>query len=141
MLKISKMADYAVVVVISIDDLHKKNFKNVTSEEVSNQTGLSMSTVNQIIKALSRNNVVISKRGVGGGVILSGELGDISLLEVIQSVDGEVELTDCAKRKSECCSIVSICPVSENWRIVNNKIVDLLGQIKIKDMISNGCNG
>ena len=134
MIKISKMADYAVVVVFSVDSIFKKTSKFVTSEEVSNESGLGLPTTNQIIKSLSKGGILSSRRGVGGGVKLAKGLGDITLLEVIQSIDGDVEVTDCAKKKSECCSIVSICPVSDSWKIVNEKIVEVLRNIKIKDM-------
>lgn len=135
MLKISKMADYAVVVVISVDLLQRRNQRHVTSDEVSLNTGLSNSTVNQVFKSLSKNSVLHSKRGVGGGVTLDRTLDNISLLEVVKSIDGDVELTDCARKRSECCSIVSICPVGGKWQIVNKKIEKILSEITIKDMV------
>jgi FeS assembly SUF system regulator len=135
MFKISKMADYAVIVMVTLDDLKCDGKHVVNCDLISEKTGLQKSTVNQIVKSLAKFDLVNSKRGVGGGVSLNKDIGDITLGEVIRSVDGDVEITDCGRKKSECCSIVSICPVTEKWKYVNNKIIDLLNSITLKEMV------
>lgn len=141
MFKISKMADYAVIVMVILHDCKKKDQHIINSDIISNRTGLQKATVNQLIKSLARKGLIESKRGVGGGVKLVRDIDTIYLGEVIQALDGDVEITDCGRRVSDCCSIVTTCPVTKKWKYVNDKIITLLNSISIKEMVEqNGIN-
>lgn len=75
--------------------------------------GTSTAFIAQIMNPLVRAGWVMSVTGRGGGYALDVEPGDISLLELIEAVEGPID-DRCALRGGEC-SMVDSCAVHEAW--------------------------
>ena len=77
MLRITKMTDYAVLILANLA-LHNK--KLLTAKEIASETHISLPTTQKILKKLNRKNLVISKQGASGGYALGDETKDLSEL-------------------------------------------------------------
>ena len=64
MLKITRLADYAVLIICSFDTCKDKI---VSSQEIINKTGLQKATVNKVLSILVRKKILEAHRGVNGG--------------------------------------------------------------------------
>lgn len=132
MLRLSKLADYAVVVLVRLsqgDDCQ-------TSTCIASCTGLPEPTVAKVLKALAGAGLVSSQRGARGGYRLNQPLSGIAVAEVVAAIDGPIALTACTENGSSDCLSEALCPVRGRWDPVNRALLDALSRITLADMAS-----
>lgn len=62
----------------------------VAIAEVARRSDLSLTQLEQLFVQLKRAGVLRSQRGVGGGYLLTRPVAEISLLEVVEAIDGQL---------------------------------------------------
>jgi FeS assembly SUF system regulator len=130
MLKLSRMTDYAVVVLarLSADDGVQ------TSPSIAASTGIPEPTVAKVLKTLSAGGLVISFRGARGGYRLSRPLAAMPVADVIAAIDGPIALTACVEGSNTGCECQDLCCMRGRWDRVNDVIRRALGSITLADM-------
>ena len=135
MLRLSKLTDYAVVVLIRLGEADRVTRDCVqTSPGLSAGTGVPEPTVAKVLKALASAGLVASQRGARGGYRLGRPLSAISVADVISAVDGPIALTACVEGSTTCCDVSSMCAVRGRWDLVNGAIQASLSSITLADM-------
>jgi len=135
MLRVSKLTDYAVVVLTRLSEGGPCPEQAVqTSPAISHLTGVPEPTVAKVLKALGTSGLVISQRGARGGYRLSRPLETITVADVITAVDGPIALTACVDGGSSGCEVHGMCAVKGRWDLVNDQIRQALGAISLADM-------
>lgn len=130
MLRLSKLTDYAVVVLVrlSVTDAVQ------TSTGIAGTTGIPEPTVAKVLKALAGRNLVASQRGARGGYRLARPLTAIPIADVIAAIDGPIALTACVEGGPGDCDAQSLCPMRGRWDPVNEAIHQALSTITLADM-------
>ena len=132
MLKVSRMADYAILLVCKMSNDENKVY---SSQELSIITSLKITTISKILTKLTKANVTDSIRGVSGGYKLTMQAEDISVGNIIDIIDGKVALTICVEEgENHNCNLVSLCPSQSNWQIINNTVREALNSVSIAEM-------
>ena len=132
MIKLSRMADYAILLVCKMSGDEKKVY---SAHDLSIQTKLKITTVSKILTKLTKANVTASIRGVSGGYKLVKQAEDISLGNIIDIMDGKIALTVCVEEgEDHNCNLVSMCSSKSNWQIINNKVREALNSVSIEEM-------
>ncbi len=131
MLRLNRITDYAVVV---LTQMVREPDKQVTAPQLSEESSVPAPTVAKVLKALAKEGVLASQRGVHGGYRLARPAGDISMLEVIRALEGPVSLTACVDGAEGDCDVESLCPVRGNWDRVNTAIRGALADVTLEDM-------
>ena len=135
MLRLSKLTDYAVVVLIRLADGNRPTPDCVqTSPGLSAGTGVPEPTVAKVLKALATAGLVASTRGARGGYRLLRPLEAISVADVITAIDGPIALTACVDGSTTCCDVSSVCSMKGRWDLVNAAIDQSLSAITLADM-------
>jgi FeS assembly SUF system regulator len=137
MIKVSKMADYAVVVLAA---LARSDGTQMTASGISAKTGLPEPTVAKVLKLLSREDFLDSIRGVNGGYKLSKSPEKISVAKIITAVDGPISLTACVDGSEQVCGYESSCAVKGRWNNVNYAVRGALEGVTLKDMMNYECH-
>ena len=130
MLRLSKLTDYAVVVLVRLSAGEAVQ----TSPGIAAATGIPEPTVAKVLKALSGSGLVASQRGAHGGYRLLRSLGGVPISEVIEAIDGPIALTACVDGGVGNCEAEHICPVRGRWDPVNDAIQQALSIITLADM-------
>ena len=130
MLRLSKLADYAVVVLIRLSTVDGSQ----TSPGVAAMTGLPEPTVAKVLKSLTAAGLVTSQRGARGGYRLARPLHGIPVADVVAAIDGPVAITACTEGGAGNCEAESLCPVRGRWDPVNQAVLQALTQISLADM-------
>jgi FeS assembly SUF system regulator len=133
MLKLSKLTDYAVVVLVRLAGTEGVQ----TSPGIAASTGIPEPTVAKVLKALASFDLVSSQRGARGGYRLNRPLSAIPIAEVISAIDGPIALTACVEGASGC-ETGAQCPMRGRWDAVNDAIRHALADITLADM-QTGC--
>ena len=129
MLRLSKLTDYAVVVMVRLGRVAVV----ATSSGVAAATGVPEPTVAKVLKALGGAGLVVSQRGARGGYRLARPLVEISLADVIRAIDGPIALTACVDGGAGC-EVEHICAVRGRWDLVNEAILTAFRAISLADL-------
>ncbi len=140
MLRLSKLTDYAVVVLVRLAERDRGCLAVdavapvQTSPGISAATGVPEPTVAKVLKALAAAGMVTSTRGAHGGYRLSKPLEAIAVADVIAAIDGPIALTACVDGHPGSCDVQSLCAVKGRWDLVNDAIHAALSSITLADM-------
>lgn len=130
MLRLSKLTDYAVVVLVRLADTERVQ----TSPGIAATTGIPEPTVAKVLKTLAAGGLVASQRGARGGYRLLRPLGAIPIADVIAAIDGPIALAACVDGSATECESQGLCPVRGRWDPVNDAIHQALSAITLADM-------
>ena len=130
MIKVSRMADYAVLLVCRMSIKKDKVF---SAQDLSLQTSLPITTVSKILTKLTKSKIISSVRGVAGGYKLLTDAKDISVGNIIDVIDGKVALTVCIEESNHTCGLAAMCPSHSNWQIINNAVSNALNSVSIEE--------
>jgi FeS assembly SUF system regulator len=128
MFKLSKLTDYAVVVLVRL----ARETCVQTSPGIAAATGIPEPTVAKVLKILTGSGLVVSQRGAHGGYRLARTLADIPVADVISAIDGPIALTACVDHGA--CESQVLCPMHGRWDPVNDAIEAALTGITLADM-------
>jgi FeS assembly SUF system regulator len=133
MLRLSKLSDYAVVVLMRLQATPAGSVQ--TAPGIALATGVAEPTVAKVLKQLAQAQLVVSTRGARGGYALARPLQRISIADVIAAVEGPVALTACVDGATHVCECEGACQARGRWDMVNNAIRSALSAITLADMI------
>ncbi len=130
MLKLSKLTDYATVILsyMAKDYLHMH-----ASQEIAKTTGIAQPTVSKILKILVKARVLTSIRGAKGGYLLARAPEKITVAKIIDALEGPIALTECSVSHKNCEQVVD-CEIQGNWGLINQKILHALESVTLADM-------
>lgn len=131
MIKLSRFADYAVVVLA---ELVRGDNARLSASDLSLRCKLPEPTVAKILKSLTRAGVLSSTRGVNGGYGLARMAEKITVAEIITAMDGPISLTDCADSRSNCV-LEGQCAMHGRWSKVNLAIRTALESVTLIDLM------
>jgi FeS assembly SUF system regulator len=130
MLRISKLTDYATVVLATLAE-HPERVQTATS--LAEQTRIAAPTVSKLLKQLQRANLVTSTRGLHGGYQLARPATQISAAAILDALEGPVNLTDCAAGQGHC-EIEETCRVARVWQRLNLAIRRSLYEVSLAQL-------
>jgi len=122
-MQITRQADYAVRAVLYLAGLN--NGRRAPTSEIAREQRIPPSFLAKIVSQLSVAGVVQTSRGARGGVTLARSPGDITLLEVIEAIDGPILLNECVEDPS-VCYFGDDCPVQSVWCDAQSGLVQKL---------------
>ena len=131
MLRISKMTDYAVLILANLA-LHDKNL--LTAKEIASETHISLPTVQKILKKLNRKSLVVSKQGASGGYVLADDTKDISVADLLMKLDGDLSITQCSSDEDQC-QVEDFCNIGNAWQMINQRVQWAVNAITLGDVI------
>ena len=132
MLRLSKLADYAVVVLVR---LSHHGGEVTTSPTLAQATGVPEPTVAKVLKALCAAGLVASTRGARGGYRLVRSLEAIPVSAVIVAIDGPISLAACVDGAIGGCEAQEKCPIRGRWDPVNEAIRVALTRVTLDQMV------
>ncbi len=130
-MKISTKGRYGLRILLDIalygDDSPRLTRDIATSQNISEKY------ISRLVIDLRKAGLVKSVRGSKGGYTLGRFPEDITLLEVVETMEGRLNLVDCVL-SPVVCEKASSCGVRKTWAEINGKIRDVLGEVTLKDI-------
>ncbi len=131
MLKLSKLTDYATVI---LSYMAKDQANMHAAQEIALDTGITLPTVSKILKLLLKAKFLTSVRGAKGGYLLARSPKKITIASVIDAMEGPIALTECTA-SHESCEQASGCQIQGNWDLINRKVFNALESVTLADMV------
>jgi len=133
-MQITRQADYAVRAVLY---LSRTGDQRTATSMIAEEQRIPPSFLAKIISQLSIAGLLHTSRGARGGVTLAREAKDITLLEVVEAIDGPIQLNECVGN-SGACSFEENCPLRPVWCDAQEELVGRLKGTSFADMVSKG---
>lgn len=138
-MKLSTKGRYAVMAMVDLAQTRSNN--PISLLELAANQDISVSYMEQLFAKLRRSGLVRSVRGPGGGYVLSGRPGDITIAEIVRAVDDEALPANSVDFKTEATAPASSRSATHTlWQIVANQVDTLLSSIKLSDVCDGSMN-
>jgi Rrf2 family protein len=122
-MEISRRTDYGIRVILHLAALPQD--ARVSTQEIADRQSIPSPFLAKIVSQLSLSGLVSTHRGAGGGVALARPPQEISLLEVIEALDGPIRLNRCALTP-DLCPRETHCPLHDIWIQAQSELTGLL---------------
>jgi len=122
-MQITRQADYALRAMLFLAKLEPTN--RAATSQIAEEQHIPPSFLAKIISQLSIAGLIHTSRGARGGVLLARPPEDISILEVIEAIDGPIALNECTHVKGGC-TFGDECPLKPLWCDTQNELVEKL---------------
>jgi Rrf2 family protein len=135
MFKFSKKIEYALIAAQYM--AQNKSNDIFTAKEIADKKNISFVLLSKILQDLKKNNIIYSFQGVNGGYKLSKKSSEITLLELIRSVDQNSQLVCCAKPNANLadCEFIDSCSIRNPMLDIQKKVYKLFEKTKLSDLI------
>ena len=130
MLRVTRLTDYATLVLTVLADAPERVH---SANDVAERARLELPTVSKVLKPLAHAGLVESFRGSSGGYRLARAPEAISLIEIVEAIEGPLGMTECSGEHSSC-ELESHCGVRGNWRHINDVVADALRGVSLAQM-------
>ena len=104
------------------------------SREISDGEGIPNSFLCKILLDLRRKRLLRSYKGTGGGYELALPPDKISLLMIVEAIEGEVSFSGCILEDKEC-SAHGECALHGSWLKLRNQLVSFLETQTLADLV------
>ena len=132
MFKLNRMTDYAIVV---LGVLAHRQGEILATAQLAGLTGLNQPTVAKVAKTLVTANLLDTQRGAHGGYRLARQAAMISLVQIVEAMEGPIAVNDCVEGAQDPCIVSNRCFMSRNWNRVNLAVRDALNGVSLGDLI------
>ncbi|WP_300619537.1 SUF system Fe-S cluster assembly regulator [Dokdonella sp.] len=132
MLRVSKLTDYATVVMTCLVDADGV----LSAQALAERSHLEAPTVSKLLKQLAQAELVVSTRGINGGYRLAREPQAITIADIVTAMEGPIGMTECSAQAG-ACDHEPHCGVRVNWQRINQAIADALESVTLADMIKS----
>ncbi len=140
-MELSRVADYAIRAVLCLT-IKKKPCKTA---EVAEAMFIPKAYLSKVFQELAKRDIVRLEAGVGGGVELIRDPADLTLLEVIEAIEGRFALNRCVYAPGEC-QLVKFCPVHSFWAKAQKVLLENVGNVTFSvlaeqcEVVAKVCN-
>lgn len=130
MLRISKMTDYAIMVMV---ELHASSGEVLSAQALADRSHLELPTVSKVLKLLVKMGLVDSYRGAAGGYSLERDARNISVAAIIAAIEGPIAMTECSVEEGLCSQEAS-CGLRGNWQRISVAVAQAMENVSLADM-------
>jgi Rrf2 family protein len=132
-LQLTRAADYAILALLHIGSLPEGVL--ALKGDIARAQNIPPAFLAKILRQLVDTGVLRSNRGVNGGFGLQRSAADINLLDIVEGIEGPIQLTDCAPDPDHC-ALSHDCPASGVWLEVQRRMTELLRRTTLEAMLS-----
>ncbi|MDR3054522.1 MAG: Rrf2 family transcriptional regulator [Zoogloeaceae bacterium] len=132
-MRLTTKGRFAVTAMMDLAMRDKHTDQPIPLVSICERHGISLSYMEQLFSRLRRGELVNSLRGPGGGYHLARPAEQISVADIIQSVDERLDATLCGGQ--EDCQDRQRCMTHELWSELNRKMLNYLASVSLDDLV------
>lgn len=140
MFKISTKGDYGLLLLSALAESYQNSETFVALKEIAKAKNLSLSYISQIIIPLKNAGLVESKEGHLGGYRLAKPPREISMMEVLEALEGPITPVRCCDNKAGKCGSESYCNVKYTWQDARTLLAQFLKTRTLDDILQHPKN-
>ncbi|NTU74729.1 MAG: Rrf2 family transcriptional regulator [Anaerolineaceae bacterium] len=122
-MQITRQADYALRAMLYLAQMDPA--QRASTSLIAQEKNIPPSFLAKIISQLSIAGLIHTSRGARGGVALARQPEQISLLEVVEAIDGPISLNECTNNP-DVCAFGDDCPLHTIWCTTQAELIEKL---------------
>ncbi|OGR24134.1 MAG: Rrf2 family transcriptional regulator [Desulfuromonadales bacterium GWD2_54_10] len=131
MMELTRKGEYAIRGIVFLAS--QPADKICLLSDIASAVDVPQTFLAKIFQQFSKIGLVRSYRGTGGGFVLGRPPEKITLLEVVEAVEGPIVPNRCVTGDGEC-NRSSTCNVHPVWISVQDQVRDILEKVTLKDL-------
>ena len=130
-MRLTRAGEYAVRCMIYL--AHKGQGVLVSKQEICERAEIPPHFLAKIAQDLAKALLITIRQGPKGGYALLPNPEDVSLLQVVEVMIGEITLNDCVDRP-QSCTVSSQCSVHKVWNKARNQLRETLAKVSLAEL-------
>lgn len=132
-MQLTRQGDYAIRTVLHLA-LHRQIVH--ATREIAVTQDIPEAFLNKIVQSLAKAGLVNTFRGARGGIKLAKLPGEITMLDVIEAVEGPLTISKCLV-EADICPNNGVCPVHQVWDEIRSKMVEDLRNTSFQKLVND----
>jgi Rrf2 family protein len=135
-MQLTRSADYAVRAMLDIADQTESDEGRARTHMVAQRQDIPPALLAKLVPLLVRAGLLDSQRGARGGLSLARPTTEISMLEIVEAIEGPIAVNRCTATPLQCDRI-DRCAIHPVWQKAQDYLVDLLQTTTLADLKAN----
>lgn len=131
--RINRKIEYALMALKHMS--HKVPGELTTAKEVSDTFRTPFDATARVMQIMASQDLLRSEQGAFGGYQILKDLAKVSLLDLMEMIEGPQSLVKCIHKETESCDIVGTCNIVSPLTQLSQKVNDLYGSISLKELL------
>jgi Rrf2 family iron-sulfur cluster assembly transcriptional regulator len=128
---IRRNTEYAIRALVHL----AANQESVPSAwEIADSQEVPLEFLQKILQKFVKGGIVESRRGAQGGFALAKEPGEVTLLEIVETMQGKLAMNRCFLGRDGCPRAPK-CPLKHNWLQMEDQIASHMAGITLQDLV------
>ncbi len=141
MFRLTKKTDYGLIALHDISShVPSGTSGSVSTKAIAERYNIPVELLAKILQRLVKKGLLLSQNGPKGGYHLARGLGDITVGQVVEAIEGPIGIASCY-HETEACLSFEHCTVRVPLRRVQEEIVRVLDRITLQDIAREGGQG
>ena len=132
-MQVTRQADYAIRAIYYLSKLGPN--KRAATSQIAKEQHIPPSFLAKIISQLSVAGLLHTSRGARGGVTLARKPEEITMLDVVEAIDGPIKLNECVT-DTHGCNFDEECPMRNMWCEIQETLVSRLTGTTFADFVT-----
>lgn len=129
-MQLTRAGEYAIKSLLYLAS--QEDDTRVLASEVATAEGIPVNFVRKILESLAKTGLVKSFRGAGGGFTLGRSPALITMLHIVEAIEGPLALNQCLQPST--CAEMPRCPMSQVWMEAQHAVEDVLRRYSLADI-------
>ena len=130
-MRLTRAGEYAIRCMIYL--AHKGHGVLVPKQEICDHAEIPPHFLAKIAQELAKALLITIRQGPKGGYALLAKPEDVSLLQVVEVMIGEISLNDCVDRP-QSCTVSKSCSVHKVWARARDQLRETLGAVSLAEL-------
>ena len=131
-MKLSTKSRYAIRALVELIETYDS--KPVSIRDIAERQNVSLRYLENIFHDLKKNGIVKSSQGKNGGFAPADDIRSVSVLRVIEILEGKIAVVDCTDQPKSCRKYTR-CSSREIWQKLNDRICETLDETRLGDLL------
>ncbi len=133
-MRLTRAGEYAVRCMVYL--AYKGHGVLVSKQEIAERTEIPSYFLAKIVQQLSKARLIVITQGPKGGYSLLKPAAEVSLLQIVEVMIGEISLNECVDRPSSC-SVSKNCSVHKVWEKASSQLRETLAAVSLAQLSEN----
>lgn len=109
----------------------------VSIKTIAEKQGISDYYLEQLFSGLRKAKLVKSIRGAQGGYVLSRPPKDITVADILNVLEGPIEISECIDDEEASCKRANYCATRLLWQKISDSVNQVVNSITLQDMLND----
>ncbi len=108
----------------------------VSTQSIAQRQDISESYLEQLIRMMKKDGMVMSVRGAGGGYKLARPADEISVGDILRCLEGSLDAVECPAIEGNDCDSADACVTKFVWKRINDAIADAVDSVMLSELVN-----